>query len=62
MSPDRTDSPPNPALQLPSACPARARRLRGLLPQGGFGLESQTVIRTTNTIALAAERQGRYAS
>ena len=49
----------NPALQLPSAYPARARRLRGLHPQGGFELESAVVTRTTDTVALAAERQGR---
>lgn len=55
-------SPPNKALQLPSACPARPRRLRGLHPQGGLELARiPRVIRTIDTVALAAERQVRHA-
>jgi hypothetical protein len=56
------DAPSNSCLQLPSACPARTRRLRGLHPQGGFQLESRAVARTIDTVALAAEPQGRWAA
>ena len=49
-------------LQLPSACPARPHRLRGLHPQGGFRLRSRAVAQTTDTVALAAEPQGRWAA
>jgi hypothetical protein len=50
---------PNLCLQLSSAYPARPRRLRGLQPQSGFGREKCAVTRTTDTVALAAEPQGR---
>jgi hypothetical protein len=52
-------SSPNPALQLPSAYLARARRLRGLHPRGGFKVNSSAVIRAIDTVALAAERRRR---